>query len=210
MEGLLLGTFRTPRLVAESIQAKLRELAIAKKDPLELLEILLSQGPQRSSSGVTRYLVGGGSAVRFLTGKVRPHKDIDLMICEQGFNEATCLQFKLDCRVPEYNFGGMRLSKKFVTETAQSVRTRSAPLGQDALVLHPAILLVQKCAPFERNPPRPLDVEDAHALLVLCEKQAGNWSDIGDIAFASLGDRDCAQAQINLARIASKAQRRRG
>ncbi len=162
------------------------------------LERLLARAPQLDKDGNPRYLLTGGMAVELLTGFERSHKDLDLVIMD-GKDKSKWDMFGTDNVTPARYWANMAFNREFLEQTAVKVKTRPNG-GKEVLVVHPAILMVQKLSNAFGRGPRPKDLEDVGAIVRYWEKVADpkEWVPILRTSLEALPKQSRAQTMDRL------------
>ncbi len=162
------------------------------------LERLLVRAPQLDKDGNPRYLLTGGMAVELVTGFERSHKDLDLVIMD-GEEKQKWDIFGTDNVTPRKYWADMSFDPNFLRRTAVKVQTRPKG-GKEVLVVHPAILMVQKLSNAFGRDPRSKDLEDVGALVKYWEKVSNpiDWVPILRTALEALPEVSRSQTMDRL------------
>lgn len=99
---------------------------------------LVSRFPQMAGGRID-YLLASGLAIDFFAGEERHHRDIDLVMVNGLLVKNKHLR-RIDVRRSDLFWNSLSFSDGYLKSTAQRVLVREG----DVLIVHPAILLVQK------------------------------------------------------------------
>ncbi len=169
--------------MSKEIQSRLLN---TQATPLEQLQILVTELPQREdASAPPAYLPTNGVAVELVTGHVRPHDDLDILVCDGK----TKKWGEFDIFTPGDYLAGMKFNPEFFQTTAVEV-----PLleGEEVYVVHPGIIMVQKATKYPYGGvdfPRKKDVEEVARIMTYWQHSAPNpesWDAIVDRSIKAL------------------------
>jgi len=156
---------------------------------------LISKFPQCLPDGKVNYLLASGLAVdSYIIGrKSRYHRDIDLVALNGWLD--TDLHFRrIDVVRPNTFWNGLSFEDDFLVSSAVGV---DLPDGLKVLIVHPAIILVQKSANRGDKPPRKKDTRDVGILLEkfssLSREEKRSWWQIIDFSLNSFKDPSARQ-----------------
>lgn len=207
MEGEHFG-WKNPETRVEGLgqlrKALDRLLTGGVKGDIQELEKILVTEPQRDNNGKLRYLLTSGLAVELITGFVREHHDLDLVIMDP--NNTEWEMFGTDNVTPGQYWAGMRFDRQYLEETARRVFTRIKD-GLGVEVVHPAILIVQKSSDAFGRVPRKKDVEDVNALINYWQNKEENPKQWPPIISEALRALPSAQLPITRERLIKSIDR---
>ncbi len=150
---------------------------------------LLQNEPQVEDGNI-RYLVTSGCAVELITGFKRSHHDLDLVILDNP-NADKWEIYGTDNVTAQKYWADMVFDPEFLANTAISLKIDSSDLNKtfEILVVHPAILLVQKMSNAFGRLPRDKDWADAKALVKFWGSEgADDWEPLIISALNALPD----------------------
>jgi len=159
-----LEVFRGEGFSLEEFSSYLRRLSLGmllKGGTFEGFFKLISKFPQRSSEGRINYLLASGLAMDFFIGrKSRYHRDIDIVVVNGWLD--TDLHFRrIDVVRPNTFWNGLSFEDGFLVSSAVEIERED----HGVLIVHPAIILVQKLANKGEIPPREKDFKDVRLLV---------------------------------------------
>lgn len=134
-----------------------------RKGTKEELYRLLQRIPQNDPQGRLRYLLTSGMAVELLTGVIRPHHDLDLVIMHNPVDVWDI--YGTDNVTPQRYWADMKFDPRFLKETERPVELvieEEKPLA--VWTVNPAIIFVQKLSNAFSRAPRTKDYQDAQVL----------------------------------------------
>lgn len=136
------------------------------QDPVKAAINVVSKVPQMRN-GQLDYLINSGIAIALYTQRKRRHRDVDLVVLSDQFDHHWHAR-KIDVRTSGRFWCQMHLPHSFLRATARKMPVNdrnSVGLATELWLVHPAIILVQKCADHKGLPPRAKDVIDANFLI---------------------------------------------
>lgn len=159
------------------------------KEPLVELSELVDHIPQIDNRGLFRYLLGCGASVTLITQFSRPITDIDrvmLKLTPELFNFPD-----IDVATPTNFWADIRLSSRYLRNTAYWVNFEVFDKRRQVATVHPAITLVQKASvpSFLHREPREKDKKDYFLLsnfLLSGSINRSEWEPIINKSIASL------------------------
>jgi hypothetical protein len=168
---------------------------------LRQLEMILGAEPQRDQAGSLRYLLTSGLAVELMTGYVRPHHDIDLVIMDPANKGKFWELYGTDNVTPGQYWAAMRFEPEFLGNTARKVRTRGGEGSPVVEVVHPGIILAQKSSNAWGRPPRARDKSDVAAIVKHWKGKEGYTKEWNPIVRKSIDALPVGQQHRTLARV---------
>ena len=167
-------------------------------DALEIISDLMKEGILT----IDNFVVGSGFAVEIITGIKRIHKDLDLIAFDDSII-FSLLGEGIDVVAPEQTWVEMNIDEELLKRTKMMISLNFQ--GREIQVMHPVILLVQKCADWGAREPRDKDNADAEALIGWITAQDNSdkkgYDTILDIALKSLPSKQVDLTKLRIDKL---------
>jgi hypothetical protein len=204
--------FQGERFNLEEFSSYLKRLSLRmliRGGTFESFFNLISKFPQCSLNGRVNYLLASGLAIDFyiFSKRNRYHRDIDI-VAVNGWLDTDLHFRRIDVVRPSTFWNGLSFEDGFLVSNAIEVESGDYKI----LMVHPAIILVQKLANKGEKPPREKDFKDVELLVnkfsSLPNEEKIRWWQI--INFSLNSFRDPRVQQITKERISNLEKLRYG